>query len=546
MLPKSAIERILPILKNDARRALRMRIRGFPRPYYCSFVLRDAQWFNTWAGSGSVFRRRADRRRNVYCDIRVGAYRLDQTMHGGLRDNDDELESVNYVRVPIDDQDYAGLRLGLWRLSETKFKEALADWNHKCAIRISTVDPHARLNSFVKTRAVRSVKYGRPEKVDEEKWVRFCKSASKWMSKLPHVSVGWVEFDGTQETKILVNTEGSMLVQHEKIFCLNASFKKLTKEGANLEVDLVLNVSSQEELPDMAVFKRMLKKKHEQLLRLMRAKKIHAFSGPVLLCPAPAGLLFHEAIGHRLEGSRLLSPGEGQTFKDQEGKRVLNVDISVKDNPRLKFFKGQRCIGAYDFDDEGSPGREALLIENGTLTGFLSTRAELPYADYFPNGHARNAKYQRPISRMAVTIIEGRDAVDMDRLKELLVEEIRKQKKPFGMIVYETSGGETETTAYDFQGFKGQISYATLVYPDGKEVPVRGVNFIGTPLQAMNNIIAVGKEQVLDNAFCGAESGYIPVSTISPAILLSNLELQAKEEELVTQAILPKPRFREA
>jgi predicted Zn-dependent protease len=142
---------------------------------------------------------------------------------------------------------------------------------------------------------------------------------------------------------------------------------------------------------------------------------------------------------------------------------------------------------------------------------------------------------------MGVTIVKGKEPVSSRRLRQMLIEEIIKQKKPFGMIVYETSGGETDTTSYDFQAFSGEISYATLIYPDGSEVVVRGVDFVGTPLQALNNIIAVGDKQVIDNHYCGAESGFIPVTTICPAILLSNLELQAKDEALVTQYILPKP-----
>jgi hypothetical protein len=45
----------------------------------------------------------------------------------------------------------------------------------------------------------------------------------------------------------------------------------------------------------------------------------------------------------------------------------------------------------------------------------------------------------------------------------------------------------------------------------------------------------------VDNAFCGAESGYVPVSTISPALVLSELELQAKPESPYTQFSLPIP-----
>jgi hypothetical protein len=143
---------------------------------------------------------------------------------------------------------------------------------------------------------------------------------------------------------------------------------------------------------------------------------------------------------------------------------------------------------------------------------------------------------------MAVTIVEGKNGQSLDKLKVKLIQEIKRQKKPFGMIVYETNGGETDTTRYDFQAFSGDISYATLVYPNGKEVCVRGVNFVGTPLQSLSNIVAVGDSSEVDNGFCGAESGLIPITTIAPAVVVSNLELQSKDEELVTPNILKRPQ----
>lgn len=544
MLTPSIINEIIPILKKDARRALKMHVSGFPAPYYCSFILRDLDWFNTWASSGSTYRKRRDRNRHVFCDIRVGSYRYDQTTEGGLRDNDEEIESYSHVKVPIDDSEHQGLRLALWRLSETKFREAVADFQNKRGLKVSTVDPNSRLPSFTKISRKKSIDYAAPERVDEAKWVRFCKQASAWMGEFKGVFGNYVDFSVDQESKIFVSTEGSVIVQHSQLFSLTASFRKLTRDGSHLEQELVINCATQKELPDLRTFKQLARKKYDQLMQLTKAQKIHAFAGPVLLYPGPAGLLFHEAIGHRLEGSRLLSGGEGQTFKGQIGKRVLSVDLNIRDNPKLKSFKGKRCVGAYDFDDEGCPGTDTLLIENGLLKGFLSTRAQIYKKGYVPNGHARNKKHQRPISRMAVTVIEGKKTVNYDRLKEMLVREINRQRKPFGMIVYETSGGETETTTYDFQAFFGEISFASLVYPDGREVPVRGVNFVGTPMQALHNIIAVGDTQELENHYCGAESGFIPVSTISPAILLKDLELQAKDEELVTQYILPQPKAR--
>jgi predicted Zn-dependent protease len=237
-----------------------------------------------------------------------------------------------------------------------------------------------------------------------------------------------------------------------------------------------------------------------------------------------------------------LSSGEGQTFRGQEGKQVLKVPITVRDNPNLKEFNGQRCIGSYDYDDEGVKASDTVLIEDGVLKNYLTTRSAITEGRYQSNGHARTKSNQRPISRMAVTIVEGKGGIPIDRLKVRLVQEIKRQKKPYGLIVYETSGGETDTTNYDFQAFSGDISYATLVYPNGREVPVRGVNFVGTPLQSLNNIIAMGDTPIVDNGFCGAESGLLPITTISPAALISNLELQGKDEELVTPSILQRPK----
>lgn len=545
MLQKGIIDRLIPILRRDCRRALRMKVPGFPRPYYCSFLLRDVHWFNTWASSGSMYRRRSDHTRNVYCDLRVGSYRYDQTTEGGLNDNDDEAESYAHVRVPIDDKDYTGLRMSLWRLSEAKFREALSDFSEKRAAQISKVDPNRKYQSFTRGKPVQSIQYRRGEFVDEERWVRFCKNASRWISELTNVTGNWVEFDSSQETRIFVNTEGSVIVQHTPIFSLTVGLRNLTSEGSNIEQELVFHCRSQRELPDMRTFKKLTLQKHRQLLKLVKARRIHSFSGPVLLYPVPAGLLFHEAVGHRLEGSRLLSTGEGQTFKGHTGKRIFRTDVTIRDNPLLDKYRGQGCIGAFQYDDEGVAARDTLLVEAGVLREFLTSRAAIDTKrKYQSNGHARNAKFERPISRMGVTVIEAAgQKYSLQELREILIDEINRQKKPFGMIVYEVSGGETATTSYDFQAFSGEITYASLIYPDGREEVVRGVDFVGTPLQALNNIIAVGDEAVLDNAFCGAESGYIPVSTISPAVLLKNLELQAKDEELVTPYILPAPRI---
>lgn len=544
MLSKPTTDRLVEILRKDVSRPLRMKVEGFPKVYYCSFLLRDENWFETWASCGSVHKRKSGQDRNVYCDLRVGSYKYDQVANGGLKEHDEDLDSNNYTTVPIDDGNYDGLRMALWRLTEAKFREAILDFNERISAKISKVDPNSQLKSFTSLARITSRKVSHPEEVDQEKWVNYCKKVSKWINSLDGLTSGWVEFESSQETRIFVNTENSVIVQHSQIFCLSATLKKLTRDGVNLEQNVVFNTGSQSELPKAEKFERMIEVKHHHLMNLAKAKRLHSFSGPVLLYPKPAGVLIHEALGHRIEGSRLLSTAEGQTLKNQVGKKILNVPLTIRDNPRLRKFDDKHCIGAYDFDDEGTPAQDTLLVEAGILRNFLNTRAPLTPSGHILNGHARNKGEQRPVSRMAVTVIDSQETCNILELRKRLLLEIKSQRKPFGLIVYETSGGETGTDSYDFQAFSGEISYATMIFPDGREKVIRGVNFIGTPLQSLNNIIASGNVKEINNGFCGAESGFIPITTISPAILLSELELHSKEEELSTPYILPKPKIK--
>ena len=145
------------------------------------------------------------------------------------------------------------------------------------------------------------------------------------------------------------------------------------------------------------------------------------------------------------------------------------------------------------------------------------------------------------MSRMGVTVLEAEIKHDEKSLKQQLIEQAKIQGAPYGIRIRNASGGETSTEAYDFQAFLGDVDLASRIYPDGREELVRGVNFIGTPLNAIHGIIAAGNRQEIDNAWCGAESGFVPVSTISPALLIRHLELQSKAETPYTQYCYPMP-----
>jgi len=123
-----------------------------------------------------------------------------------------------------------------------------------------------------------------------------------------------------------------------------------------------------------------------------------------------------------------------------------------------------------------------------------------------------------------------------------LLAEIRRQKKAFGLIIADISGGQTNTTTYDFQAFKGM---PRIVYrvdgKTGEETLVRGVEFVGTPIGSLNRIEAASDQTAVFNGYCGAESGYVPVSTAAPALLISEIELQRTRRALERPPLLPAP-----
>ena len=121
---------------------------------------------------------------------------------------------------------------------------------------------------------------------------------------------------------------------------------------------------------------------------------------------------------------------------------------------------------------------------------------------------------------MAAKSVESKD------LEKLLMEEVAKQHRPYGMIFTDISGGFTNTSAFAPQAFKVNPVMAYRLYPNGKKELVRGIDISGTPLVALQSIRAASRQIQTFNGVCGAESGWVPVSASAPSLLLEKLEIE--------------------
>ena len=516
-----------------------MRIKGHPRPYYISALVRDEAVWTIQAKYGSLSSDTRERRRSAYVDVRVGSYRNDQVRDGGLDDNDKDAESYGYVDLPWG-RAADGLRHGLWRLIDARYREAVEALLDKKSHELTFRDEHRHLPSFQRAEPIVDLAWRRFPEVDEDHWRRYVERASRGIKRYPEIADAHVEFQADHQSRTFVNSEGSRLMECQAIWSLEAYLWLLSPAGDAIPWTVHYTVGDPRELPGERAFASAIRRAVRTLRALSSAPLLNAYSGPALLEPVPAGLLLHEALGHRLEGNRLLAAGEGQTFKDALGERVLPESMHLRDDPTLASYGERSLIGHYRYDDEGSPARDAHLIESGRLAGYLTGRAGVARRCR-SNGHARSRYHERPISRMGVLIAESDRGLPPGELRQVLLDEIRRQGVPFGIRVIEATSGETATDAYNFQAFMGEINLASKVYPDGSEEWVRGVNFVGTPLNAVRGILAAGNRSEVDNAWCGAESGYVPVSTVSPALVVSELELQSKPDTPYTPYTFPIP-----
>jgi predicted Zn-dependent protease len=520
-----------------------MRIPGHPRPYYVSALIRDELSWTIQAKYGSLSVDTRDRKRNAYVDVRVGSYRHDQVRDGGLDDNDKDAESYGYVDLPWG-TDPDGLRHGLWRLLDARYREAVESLLAKKSHGLTYRDENKHLPSFQRAGPRVDLGWRELSAVDEEHWREFVERSSRKIKRYADIADSHVEFQADHLCRVFANSEGSRLIECSAVWSLEAYLWMLSPRGDAFPWSVRYTVTDPTELPDEKRFSDAVKRAVDTLTELRTAPLINSFSGPALLEPIPAGLLLHEALGHRLEGNRLLASGEGQTFKSALGEAILPDYMTLHDDPTLATFHGRSLVGHYIYDDEGSPAKDARLIERGRLTGYLSGRAGVAKG-HVGNGHARSRLHQRPISRMGVLIAETEDGRSPEALKQRLLEEISRQGVPYGVRIVEATSGETATDAYNFQAFMGEVNLVAKVYPDGREQWVRGVNFVGTPLNAVRGILATGDSYGVDNAWCGAESGYVPVSTISPALVVSELELQSKPDTPYTPYTFPIPWRRE-
>ena len=440
--------------------------------------------------------------------------------------------------VPIESPD--ALRTVLWLHTDKKYKDAVVQLTNVQSMLQAQVEKDDQSGDFSQTRPETYEEDEIELEVDIELLKRKLKLYTQHFSDVEHIRTNNASISGNIETRWFVNSEGTQVKVSHPYFRLTISASTKADDGMVLSKALTYEGVSQESLLQDTKIVTDVQQLISDLKALREAPLADPYTGPAILFGRATGVFFHEILGHRLEGHRLKDDDDGQTFLKRVNEQILPESISVVFDPTVEHYGDTTLIGAYKYDNQGVKARRVVIVDRGTLKGFLMSRRPL---EGFPtsNGHGRKNKGHLAIARQSNMFVEVHNPVSYDTLEKMLVERIKEEDKPFGLIFHDIQGGFTNTGTAMPNAFNVTPVLVYKVHSDGTKEVVRGANLIGTPLTTFSRVEQGADDYAVFNGMCGAESGWVPVSTVAPSLLISQIEVQKAGTSRDIPPILPSP-----
>ena len=529
---------VIATMASELDREMPILSKATPPAYFVSYILTSSDRSEVMGSNGALLSSETSHARWLETQVRVGSYDLDNTHKVG---NSNQGQGSFGASVPIDDAPDV-LRRAMWEETDKQFRaasEGLIKVNTSKEVQVQTAEEHAP--DFAREQP--HIFYGPEVSIhpDRKPWEEKVRIYTRAFRASPQILNSIVTFSATGDNQYQVTSEGTRLQFGQVHYRLELFIQGKAPDGMDINRYYNFDWANPADAPDDKAVLAEGQVLRKELEALVAAPLVEPYAGPALLTGRATAVFFHEVFGHRAEGFRQKDINEGQTFARKVGEPILPNFLSIYDDPTQRTLGKDILIGFYPFDDEGTPSERVTLVDHGVLKNFEMSRQPLTG---FPtsNGHGRRQIGAQPVSRQGNLIVQSNLTVSNAELRKKLVEEIKKQGKPFGLLIDDIAGGFTFTGRGQPQAFQVQPLVVYKVYADGRpDELVRGVDIVGTPLVSLTKIVATGDTMETFNGYCGAESGSVPVSASAPAILITEMEVQKKETSTDKPPILPPP-----
>lgn len=538
-------DKLLGLLKEElAQQMKELKGEEFP-PYHMNYRVIDVTSSMVSASFGALMNSQQYRSRTLVPQIRLGDEKLDNFRFNQMGAAMSRYQGPSVARLPLDEENNEdAVRQAIWDEVNNRYKFAVDMYQKTKAESSVNVEEEDKAPYFSEAKVEKYYEAPLPAEkmtIDMDLWAARMKEISAVFKNQPGIMKGDAVMIYTVERRYFVNNEGTEVVQNLPYARIMVFGETKADDGMELPLNLSYFAYDPADLPANDKIIADAKEMVKTLEALRVAPVVDPYTGPALLSGPASGVFFHEIFGHRIEGQRMKSESDGQTFKKMVGQLVLPADMHVYDDPTLRKYAGEDLNGFYKYDDQGVKAERVDVVVNGKLNDFLMTRTPI---DGHPrtNGHARASDGFDPVSRQSNLVIETSNPKTPEELRQLLIEEVKKQGKEYGYFFKEVTSGFTFTGKGATNSFNVTPLEVYKVFADGRpDQLVRGVDLIGTPLSMFSNIIYAGNDARVFTGMCGAESGTIPVTAISPTILVNKVETQRKAKSQDILPILPAP-----
>jgi TldD protein len=239
-----------------------------------------------------------------------------------------------------------------------------------------------------------------------------------------------------------------------------------------------------------------------QAVDMLEADEAPSGEMPVVI-DSGGGVVFHEAVGHGLEADAV--ERKASFYAGLEGTKVASDLVTIVDDGSIPDFRG-----SYDYDDEGTPSGKAVLIEGGTLKGYMSDLVTSRKLGIPATGNGRRESYMHyPLVRMTNTYIDaGRST------PEEVIADTRR-----GIFAKRLGGGEVDTATGNFTF---AVREAYLIDRGKITTPVRGATLIGSGPEILKRIDMVANDLSFWPGTCG-KGQWVPITSGSPTLRIASI-----------------------
>jgi len=343
---------------------------------------------------------------------------------------------------------------------------------------------------------------GKPAITQSECVQRMAEISAWCRHRYPRLKSTSVVFSDEHHSKWLSTSTGSEVLNSIQRALFAITFTAQDAHGAPVELREIFSGKGSLADLDFSIdhLAPALDRLHEHVLAKCEAVPARGGSHTVVMAPELAGILAHEAMGHPCEADLVLG---GAVTRDLLGQPVASELVSMIDFAHS--FRGEELMIPVYADDEGTPARDAVLIENGILKEFMNSRETAARMGMSPTGSARAyAPSDEPLVRMRNTaILPG-----TSRLEDMIagVED--------GYYLMKTGNGQADSTTEFMFGIN--LAYEIKNGKLGRAI--RDTTLSGSAIKVLQSADAVSSDMHWEcSGYCGKKQPMV-VSMGGPAL----------------------------